>query len=77
MQVTVPDGLVDEVEKQLARRVVDLIACTQGGRAVAGYEKVKSWLPNEEAQVLIQASTGRSAAKRNLARRTTASILVG
>jgi len=25
-QVTVPDGLVDEVEKQLARRVVDLIS---------------------------------------------------
>ena len=47
-QVTVPDGLVEEVEKQIARRVIDLISLQRrGGRAVAGYEKVKGWLQSE------------------------------
>ena len=54
--VNVPDGLVDEVERQLARRVVDLISLARkAGKAVAGYEKVKSWLDRDEARVLIQA----------------------
>jgi predicted RNA-binding protein YlxR (DUF448 family) len=66
-QVTIPDGLVDEVENQLARRVVDLISLQRkGGRAVAGYEKVKSWLQNEEAEVLIQASDGSGRGKSKL-----------
>lgn len=66
-QVTVPDGLVDEVEKQLARRVVDLISLQRkGGKAVAGYEKVKSWLQSEEAEVLIQASDGSGRGKSKL-----------
>jgi len=66
-QVTIPEGLVDEVENQLARRVVDLISLQRkGGRAVAGYEKVKSWLQNEEAEVLIQASDGSGRGKSKL-----------
>ena len=66
-QVTVQDDLVDEVEKQLARRVVDLISLQRkGGRAVAGYEKVKSWLQNEEAEVLIQATDGSERGKTKL-----------
>ncbi len=66
-QVKVPEGLVEEVEKQLARRVVDLISLQRrGGRAVAGYEKVKSWLQNEEAEVLIQASDGSGRGKSKL-----------
>ena len=66
-QVDVPVGLVDEVEKQIARRVVDLISLQRkGGRAVAGYEKVKSWLQNEEAEVLIQASDGSGRGKSKL-----------
>ena len=66
-QVTVRDGLVDEVERQLARRVVDLIALSRkGGRAVAGYEKVKNMLALEEAQVLIQASDGSGRGKSKL-----------
>ncbi len=65
--VTVPDGLVDEVEKQLARRVVDLISMQRkGGRAVAGYEKTKGWLQNEEAEVLIQAVDGSGRGKSKL-----------
>lgn len=66
-QVTVPDGLVAEVERQLARRVVDLIALSRkGGRAVAGYEKVKNMLQLEEAEVLIQAVDGSGRGKSKL-----------
>lgn len=65
--VTVPDGLIDEVETQLARRVVDLISLQRkAGKAVAGYEKVKSWLQTEEAQVLIQAVDGSGRGKSKL-----------
>ena len=65
--VTVPDGLVDEVEKQLARRVIELISMQRkGGRAVAGYEKTKGWLQNEEAEVLIQAVDGSGRGKSKL-----------
>ncbi|MEO0764638.1 MAG: RNA-binding protein [Pseudomonadota bacterium] len=67
MPVQVPDGLVVEVERQLARRVVDLIALSRkSGTAVAGYEKVKTWLQNEEAQVLIQAVDGSGRGKSKL-----------
>ena len=39
--VNVPDGLTDEVERQLVRRVVDLIALARkAGSAVCGFEKV-------------------------------------
>ena len=65
--VQVPDGLVDEVEKQLARRVVDLIALSRkSGSALAGYEKVKNMLQMEEAQALIQASDGSGRGKSKL-----------
>ena len=65
--VTVPDGLVSEVESQLARRVIDLISLARkSGDAVAGYEKVKDWLFKEEAEVLIQASDGSGRGKSKL-----------
>ena len=65
--VAVPDGLVDEVERQLARRVVNLISLARkSGDAVAGYEKVKSWLDREEARVLIQATDGSTRGKSKL-----------
>ncbi len=65
--VKLPDDLVAEVEKQLARRVVDLISMQRkAGKAVAGYEKVKSWLQNEEAEVLIQAVDGSGRGKSKL-----------
>ncbi|MEQ6249479.1 RNA-binding protein [Sulfitobacter sp. HNIBRBA3233] len=65
--VVVPDGLVEEVERQLARRVVDLISMQRkAGKAVAGYEKVKSWLQMEEAEVLIQAVDGSGRGKSKL-----------
>jgi predicted RNA-binding protein YlxR (DUF448 family) len=65
--VTVPTGLVDEIERQLAHRVVNLISLARkSGDAVAGYEKVKSWLDREEARVLIQASDGSARGKSKL-----------
>jgi len=65
--VTVPDGLIDDLETGLARRVVDLISLTRkASRAVMGYEKVKSWLMQERAQVLIQASDGSIRGKTKL-----------
>ncbi|MFD2738366.1 RNA-binding protein [Sulfitobacter aestuarii] len=65
--VKLPDGLVEEVERQLARRVVDLISLQRkAGKAVAGYEKVKSWLQMEEAEVLIQAVDGSGRGKSKL-----------
>ena len=66
-QVIIPEDLLDEVEKQLARKVVDLIAMSRkAGSAVAGYEKTKSWLQSEEAQVLYQAVDGSGRGKSKL-----------
>lgn len=66
-KVTVPEGMVAQLEPMLARRVVELISLTRkGGRAVAGYEKVKDWLLKESARVLIQASDGSTRGKSKL-----------
>ncbi len=66
-RVQVPEGLTDEVERQLARRVVDLISLgRKSGAAVAGYEKVKDWLAKEEALVLVQAVDGSGRGKSKL-----------
>jgi predicted RNA-binding protein YlxR (DUF448 family) len=66
-QVKIPDDLLAEVEKQLARQVVNLIAMSRkAGSAVAGYEKTKAWLQSEEAQVLFQASDGSGRGKSKL-----------
>ncbi len=66
--VTVPEGLAQEVERQLARRVVDLIALTRkAGLAVCGFEKVKGWLAGgERVRVLLQASDGSERGKTKL-----------
>ena len=67
MAAKVPDTLIEEVEAQLARRVVDLISLQRkAGRAVAGFEKVKNWLQLEEAEVLIQAVDGSGRGKSKL-----------
>ncbi|MEM9966618.1 MAG: RNA-binding protein [Pseudomonadota bacterium] len=65
--VNVPDGLLEDLERQFARRVINLISLQRkGGGAVAGYEKVKGWLEREEAEVLIQASDGSDRGKSKL-----------
>lgn len=65
--VTVPEGLTDLIEQMLVKRVVDLISLARkSGKAVSGYEKVKSWLQTEEATVLIQAEDGSGRGKSKL-----------
>ena len=66
--VTVPGGLAAEVERQLARRVVDLIALARkAGLAVCGFEKVKGWLAGDtRVRVLLQASDGSERGKAKL-----------
>jgi hypothetical protein len=65
--VTVPPGLADAVEAQLARRLVELIALARkAGVAVAGYEKVKDWLARDRAAVLVQALDGSERGRQSL-----------
>ncbi len=65
--VTAAKDVADEVERQLSRRVVELLSLARkSGDAVAGYEKVKTWLDREEAQVLIQAADGSGRGKSKL-----------
>jgi hypothetical protein len=63
----VPEGLADLVEQGVARRVVDLVSLARkAGRAVAGFEKVKGWLAEGRAKVLLQASDGSDRGKGKL-----------
>jgi len=65
--VAVSETLVDDVERQLAQRVIAGVSLARkAGRAVAGYEKVKSWLAMGEAAILIQASDGSGRGKSKL-----------
>lgn len=65
--VGVPDGLIATVEAALLRRLQDAIAMARkAGQAVAGYEKVKTMLAFEEAQVLLQAADGSERGKGKL-----------
>lgn len=66
-RVTVPDDLADQTEAVLARRVIDLVALARkAGEAVAGFEKVKAWLAQGRARVLLQASDGSERGKSKL-----------
>ncbi|MGZ3215567.1 RNA-binding protein [Paracoccus sp. T5] len=65
--VTVPPGLTDLVETGVARRVTDLVSLARKtGKAVAGFEKVKGWLAEGRAKVLLQASDGSDRGKGKL-----------
>jgi len=65
--VEVPEGLVDQVETLLVRRVTDLVSMARkAGLAVTGYEKVKDWLAKGEAVILLQASDGSERGKSKL-----------
>lgn len=66
-QVKAPDSLAGMVEDGLARRVVELISLARkSGNAVAGFEKVKGWLADGKAKVLLQASDGSERGKGKL-----------
>jgi len=75
--VTVPGDLADEVERQLIRRVQDLVSLAKkGGYAVPGFEKVKEALAAagegqgrgawRRVRVLLQASDGSERGKAKL-----------
>ncbi len=65
--VKVPEGLADLVESLLLRRVQDTISlCRKANAAVTGYEKVKEWLMDGRARVLVQASDGSERGKTKL-----------
>lgn len=65
--VSVSETLVEEVERQLLHRLIDGISMARkAGLAVAGYEKVKASLMNEDARVLIQALDGSGRGKSKL-----------
>ena len=65
--VKVPPTLVQDVEQQITRHLVELISLARkSGRAVCGFEKVKDWLDRGDARVLLQASDGSERGKGKL-----------
>lgn len=66
-QVTVAPDLVADLDRALLRRVTDRLAMARkAGQAIAGYEKVKDWLLQDKAAILIQASDGSERGKSKL-----------
>lgn len=66
-QVSVPEGFVDLIETGLAKRVVHLVSLARkAGAAVCGFEKVKGWLADGHARILLQASDGSERGKGKL-----------
>jgi predicted RNA-binding protein YlxR (DUF448 family) len=65
--VNLAPDLADTVEALLARRVIELVSLARkAGLAVAGFEKVKAWLVDGSAAVLLQASDGSERGKAKL-----------
>lgn len=65
--VTVPPDLAPRVEAMLAERTVHLISLARkAGEAVTGFEKVKDWLAQGRAKVLLQAQDGSERGKSKL-----------
>lgn len=66
-QVSTPDGLVDMVERLVAKRVMELLSLARkAGFAVAGYEKCRDLALKDQIFVLIQASDGSPRGKTKL-----------
>ncbi len=67
MPVQTPADLDAVVERAQAKRVVELVSLARkAGLAVAGFEKVKGWLADGKAKVLLQASDGSDRGKGKL-----------
>ncbi len=65
--VTVPEGLAETVDRLLEARCVGLIGLARkAGQAVAGYEKVKAWLRDDRAALVLQAFDGSSGERARL-----------
>ena len=66
-KVAVDETMSDVVEGLLARRLIDLVSMSRkSGSAVCGFEKVKSWLAEGRAKILLQASDGSERGKGKL-----------
>lgn len=66
--VTVPDGLVDDVERLLARRCVELLGLARrSGLAAAGYVAVERWLRGRSDTMLVEAADASESGRARLA----------
>ena len=62
-----PDDLADQVDRLLLRRCLDLLGLAKrAGQAVAGYEKVSSWLAAGKLGLLVQAVDAAEDGRRRL-----------
>jgi predicted RNA-binding protein YlxR (DUF448 family) len=66
-EVHVPDGLSDQVERLLRRRMIDLIGlANRAGEAVFGFDKCRQWLAAGRCAVLVSARNGSLAERARL-----------
>lgn len=62
-----PENLVEITAELLAKKLIELISLSRkAGKAIAGFDKVKSALLTEQARILFQASDGSPDQKRKL-----------
>lgn len=65
--VTVPEDLLDQVERLLVVRLTELLSLSRkSGGAIAGFEKVKGWMEQDRVAVLMQAIDGSPREKSRL-----------
>lgn len=58
-QVTVPDDLVFQIETGLRRRMIELLGLARrAGQSVSGFMKVREWVAQRNAAVIVHASDG-------------------
>lgn len=66
-QVTIPDGFVDQLQRQIERRAADALSLARkAGQVITGFEKVETALKNGEVAALIHASDASDDGVRKL-----------
>ena len=66
--VAVPEDLPARVDDLLRRRTLDLIGfAKRAGQAVAGFDRVKSWIEQGRAALVVQAADGSPGSRQRLA----------
>ncbi len=65
--VHVPPDLETRIRTGLERRITELLGLARrAGQAVAGFEKVREWLRNGRAELILQAADGSPEERRRL-----------
>jgi predicted RNA-binding protein YlxR (DUF448 family) len=65
--VELPEGLEDQVEELLKRQCLDLVSMARkAGEAVAGNEKVRSWLEKGRVALLLEAKDASEAGRKRM-----------